>query len=294
MKIYSTLDKNYIKYRKQVIHIIIDHDDNIWFATKEIAKALGYKDLHDAIRVNIHKRDKKQLKYIKSDKKMGHPQTLYTNEAGLYRLMLRSRLKTAEKFVDWITHDVLPSIRKYGIYRLKQDYTNQLHDFLVKINYLEEENKKIKQDLKKEKFPKGGVVYVIDYSTKHENIFRIGMTGNMALRKKLYNTHTLHNHEIVHIVESPCPNRLEACVRVMLYDHRYTNKKDFFECSLATIKKAFKICIESMECIKQKGGSKTSKKINKSPIIEKSLVNAKNSVRRLERKIKSLNKKLMS
>lgn len=87
--------------------------------------------------------------------------------------MLRSKLKSADKFSNWVTHDVLPSIRKYGIYRLKNDYMKQMHEVMKKINFLEKENKKIKQDQKKDTYPKGGVVYVIDYSTEYENIYRI-------------------------------------------------------------------------------------------------------------------------
>lgn len=112
--------------------------------------------------------------------------------------MLRSRMKAAEQFTDWVTHDVLPSIRKYGSYKIKKESEKKLAAIMQKMNFLEKENKKIneenkkvhhhnnklKNDLKKEKYPSGGLVYAIDHSTKDEEAYRLGMTHNMKTRKK--------------------------------------------------------------------------------------------------------------
>ena len=40
----------------------------------------------------------------------------FIDEPNLYRLIIRSKLKSAEKFERWIFEEVLPSIRKYGVY----------------------------------------------------------------------------------------------------------------------------------------------------------------------------------
>lgn len=184
------------------------------------------------------------MQYINYDYKKGQPQSLYLNEAGLYTLMIRSRMKAAEQFSDWITHEVLPSIRKYGPYKLKKELEEKFDGMVEKINFLEKENKKVKQenkkmenDLKKEKYPTGALVYAIDYSTEDEEIYRIGMTRNMKTRKRVHDTHNLHNHKVVVLMETTCPIKLESCIRSMLYDYRYKNKKDFYICNIKKIKR---------------------------------------------------------
>lgn len=110
------------------------------------------------------------------------------------------------------------------------------------------------------------------------------MSDNMKMRKKLYYTHTLHNHKVVYMSETKCPRRLESCIIIMLYNHRYTSKKDFFECSLQTIKKAFKICHKSMIYMNQSGGAKIS--------YEKNLFFIKNIIERNNKKILSIKSKI--
>lgn len=298
MDVYKDLSKNKLYFGNKHIPVIVDDNDEVWFSAKETAKALGYKvtkgALRNAISKNVYKKDTRQLQVINADNKEGHPHTLYINEPGLYRLMLRSKLKKAEEFADWVTRDVLPSIRKIGSYRLIEEHKKELHDVLDQVQFLERENKKLKQDQCKTKYPDGGVVYVIDYSNEREEIYRIGMTGNMKARKQIYDTHMLHNNPVVHIVKTDCPQQLESCVFSMLVNHKYySNKKDFYQCKLSTIKGAFTSCIKGIkkaDTKKQKGGSKSSKKnLN---IIEQKLIRLHREKTRLNVRIVKLKKKL--
>jgi len=77
----------------------------------------------------------------------------------------------AKQFKYWVTHQVLPSIRKYGYYKQKKDTDFKIHVLNERINYFIDKNKKIKQDMKKNKYPNGGIVYAIDYSTKYKEIY---------------------------------------------------------------------------------------------------------------------------
>jgi len=43
-------------------------------------------------------------------------QSSFINESNLYKLVFQSRKPEAERFVEWVTHDVIPSIRKHGAY----------------------------------------------------------------------------------------------------------------------------------------------------------------------------------
>lgn len=264
-EIFETLENNYIEFGKSQINVIIDDNEKLWFNAIDVTHALGYIDSRDAIRTHTSITDRKALNKIKySIKIKKHPQSIYLSEAGLYKLILRSKMKTAKKFSDWVTNDVLPSIRKYGNYKMKKDFEKQRIDLMERINYLEKINKQMHDDMKKEKYPDGAVVYAIDYSDEDDTldgIFRIGKATNMTTRKKIYNTHMLHNKEVIVKRETNDPILLEYCIRGMLYKYRYKDRKDFYICNKQTIIKAFKNCIKSEKNMNQVGGSTNLVKI---------------------------------
>jgi prophage antirepressor-like protein len=285
--IFETLEENYITFEKSIINVIIDNNDKIWFNANQLAKSIGYIDPKGALLKHTDKLDRVQLKNINHsyDIKL-HPQTLYLSEAGLYKLILRSKLKTTKKFSDWVTNDVLPSIRKYGYYKMKKTYEKDKNDLLEKINYLEKQNKLMINDLKKEKYPNGAVVYIIDYSDDpnyEKDVYRLGSTDDMNKRKKIYDTHTLHKKPVVEKYFTEKAVRLEMCIRSMLYDYRYKNKKDFFLCDRDIIKKAFKNCIKSIKNMKetQKGGGNNE------------LDTLKLQLEKIDKEIENLNKLLI-
>ena len=96
----------------------IDKHQNIFFIGKDVAKILGYRDTNQAIRKHV---DKKYRKYFPVETtgylKRGRP-PIVLNESGFYSLVLSSKLETAKKFKRWVTSEVLPSIRKYGYYKM--------------------------------------------------------------------------------------------------------------------------------------------------------------------------------
>ena len=93
-----------------------------WFSGKDVAKALGYTRARNAVRDHVSKNDKMALSNLpehQNDARVnsGYGDTqIYVNEAGVYSLIFSSKLPAAEKFKDWVTHEVLPSIRKHGMY----------------------------------------------------------------------------------------------------------------------------------------------------------------------------------
>lgn len=299
-EIFDTLDQNYIKYGKNKIYVLIDDNDELWFSAKDTAISLGYKDTKNAIKTHVDVEDTIRLHELKKNIKkqtdfpVNHPMTVFINEAGLYSLVLRSNLKAAKDFKYWVTHDVLPAIRKYGSYKLKKFYEKEKNELMEKLNYFIEENQLVKNDLKKNKYPNGAVVYVIDYSTKYESIYRLGKTADMKKRKELYDTHMLHKRNAVIIKETLYPVRLETCVRAMLYDYRY-GEKDFFFCDLSIIKNAFSNCIKSINLMnKMKGGSKTNKKTQNpnADIMKKQINSLRMRKRFIDRKLNRLNKNI--
>ena len=100
-------------------------DDEAWFVAKDVAVALGYKDPLKAIRDHIYD-DEKGV--TKMDTPGGKQDVMILNESGLYNLIFSSKLETAQNFRKWVTHEVLPSIRKHGAYII--DELLQDHDRL--------------------------------------------------------------------------------------------------------------------------------------------------------------------
>lgn len=80
---------------------------------------------------------------------IGRRQQAYIiSEPGLYRLVMRSRKPEAKEFQRWVTHEVLPSIRKHGAYMTQQTLDKALTspDFLIQLaTKLKEEQEKVKE-----------------------------------------------------------------------------------------------------------------------------------------------------
>lgn len=91
---------------------IVVRDGEPWFVASDVAAALGYRDAQDAGR--SLKPEQKGTQNVRTPG--GDQRVTIINESGLYRLVLRSRKPEAEKFSDWVTGEVLPSIRKTGRY----------------------------------------------------------------------------------------------------------------------------------------------------------------------------------
>jgi len=248
---------NTIMFEKHKIIVILDNNNNIWFNAKQICLSLEYVQPKKVISKLVNIEDKIQLKNMSINFNLQQqPDSIYISEAGLYSLLLSSRSKRAKKFIKWITNDVLPSLRKQNI--MSSD--SKINKLLKKINELEQKNKLLENDLKLEKFPEGAVVYVIeDIDVDNQKYYKIGKTDDMNKRIKIYNTHSIHNKKVVYYVELLCPLQLETCIRSMLYNYRYKNKKDYFKCSLTKIKKAFNECIKSIKCVENQNGGKINK-----------------------------------
>ena len=87
-------------------------DGKPYFVGTDVAKALGYNNPRDAVSRHckgVVKRDTPTSSGIRS--------MSYINEGDLYRLIMKSKLPSAEKFESWVMDEVLPTIRKTGSYQ---------------------------------------------------------------------------------------------------------------------------------------------------------------------------------
>lgn len=95
-------------------------DGEPWFVGKDIAAALGYgagKSLANAVANHVDDEDKGVTEMMTPG---GKQMMTVINESGVYSLVFGSKLPSAKAFKHWITHDVIPAIRKHGGYSMKQ------------------------------------------------------------------------------------------------------------------------------------------------------------------------------
>lgn len=89
-------------------------DGQPYFVGKDVADILGYRNSRDALNKHVEDEDKKSVAI--RDGIPGNPNQVVINESGVYSLILSSHLPTAKQFKHWVTSEVLPSIRRYGLY----------------------------------------------------------------------------------------------------------------------------------------------------------------------------------
>ena len=91
---------------------VSDVDGQAWFCLSDICKSLDLTNVTEVKkRLNL-----KGLSSIETLTNGGNQKLIYINESNLYKVIFQSRKEEAEKFQDWVTDDVLPTIRKTGGY----------------------------------------------------------------------------------------------------------------------------------------------------------------------------------
>ena len=92
---------------------VVETDGQTWWVAKDVCNALGLDNGREAIR----RLDEDEVSSTDVIDSLGRHQTMTTvNEPGLYSLTLGSRKPQAKAFKRWVTHEVLPSLRKNGFY----------------------------------------------------------------------------------------------------------------------------------------------------------------------------------
>ena len=93
---------------------VIEQGGEPWFIGKDVADILCYSNARKAIGDHVDEEDRNSVTIRDGNK--GNPNQIIINESGLYSLILSSKLPTAKHFKRWVTSEILPSIRKHGMY----------------------------------------------------------------------------------------------------------------------------------------------------------------------------------
>jgi hypothetical protein len=104
-------------FKDEEIKFIFDIDDVVWFKFSNIATILEYKDRNDVLKKHVDKKYRKHFKNIKTNHILDKqkPDTVYITESGLYKLLIRSRMKKTEQIHEWLIKEALPKLRNYDV-----------------------------------------------------------------------------------------------------------------------------------------------------------------------------------
>ena len=116
-------DVSVFDFKSNAVHVILDGNGDPWFLAKDVCNVLGVRT--NNIRAIV---DEDEVRPIPNDYSVviggistenGGKAPLIVSEPGLYKLIMRSRKPVAKPFQRWVTHDVLPAIRRTGGYNMK-------------------------------------------------------------------------------------------------------------------------------------------------------------------------------
>ena len=118
-------EKSFTNYQLGIkLNSYIDEKCNVWFQAKQVAQILGYKNTEHAIKRHVSENHKRTFLFCSPPETGGQQNDtrgkycLFVDEAGFYELVFKSRLPSARIFREWVFTIVLPSIRKFGYYKM--------------------------------------------------------------------------------------------------------------------------------------------------------------------------------
>lgn len=118
----------------------IEEDGKVLFCGSDVAEALGYSKPRSAVSAHCPHALKRGVGVQTGTKVDGTPalqqvDMSFIPESDLYRLVFSSKLPTAEKFTDWVTMEILPSVRKHGAYMTPETLEAAIlsPDYLLKV-----------------------------------------------------------------------------------------------------------------------------------------------------------------
>lgn len=100
-------------FNNATLRTLTDENGEPWFVAKDVCDIIGLENSRKAT-AELDP-DEKNTVTIRNGIP-GNPNKTIISESGLYSLIMRSRKPEAKEFQRWVTHEVLPSIRKHGVY----------------------------------------------------------------------------------------------------------------------------------------------------------------------------------
>lgn len=122
------------------IRITYTEEGDVLFIAKDVAEALGYSNTRDAVNTHCKKQATVGIRDTSSNQIRN---VTAIPESDVYRLVMRSKLESAEKFQDWVVETVLPAIRKTGSYSAPTSRREMLQLMLAQEEMIEQKQKEL-------------------------------------------------------------------------------------------------------------------------------------------------------
>ena len=243
----NSIDMN-LSFNNETIRVL-GTSENPMFVVKDICKILGLSNVTATLR-NIPDKWKCSLKVNTSTQ--GLQTSNVVNEAGLYKIIMRSEKPIAQPFQEFVCEEILPSIRKTGEYKYQKilDEKNKLEEenkiikeekeqaIITAKKQLEESQEEVKKLRKKyvkqpkEVLDQKNVVYLMTSEESEKNgEYNVGKALDLSKRKESYNHNKLHDFKVIYYIS--CKNSklmdiLESVILTKLEKYRCKAGRDVF------------------------------------------------------------------
>jgi prophage antirepressor-like protein len=244
MEIYDELRVSLHKYMDNEILVVFDNDGEPWFLGKHITDILEYVRSNDAINDHIKNNNIRKLEELTKEKifKNAQPSSLYINKSGLYSLIMKSKMKVAQQFQEWISDELLPTLDKKGYYYHTSNSMKKIEKLNNTLKKYKKRTRSLERNQKHPKYKKGGHIYV--KRTELKGVYKIGMAKkNIKTRINTYNSGNSDNIELIYAIPVNEPEKIELCLKYYLYKYKYRNKKENYRCTLKEIREIIIKCL---------------------------------------------------
>jgi len=237
--------------QSQVPCFIDDHDQVVWFNAGDnyLGKILGYTTPSRYLPTVLE-----SFEYREVSIGVGRP-AIYVREEGVYKLLMKSKSKFANKFCHWLAYEVLPNLRKNGKYETKEKDQENFDALSLQIKI----TKLISKELDNDSLNFGERLSLLNIAKNHiDKILpdKKGVTNNTPINiiedKNTYDKEKVFN-SILHILKSK-PD-------VWFYAKQLNNRSQLTGIDIKTLINLLEILVKEDKIEKQKKSSASMYKI---------------------------------
>ena len=187
MELIKAIDET-ITFNEKNIRIIGTYDDP-WFVAKDICQILDIKDVSMALtKLSDSWKGTKVIGTLGGNQDMR-----IINEAGLYKLIMRSNKPIAEKFQEVVCEEILPSIRKKGEFKLQKMLDEKEHELQTRDNQIKNLENMVISKQKRVKYKDKNCIYILSNDFHLENrTYIFGKAIDLTNRLTSYNKTVEH------------------------------------------------------------------------------------------------------
>jgi prophage antirepressor-like protein len=224
MELIKQIDET-ISFNEKNIRVIGSYEEP-WFVVKDICEILEIKDNRSALRVIPEKWKDEQILPSLGGKQI----TSIINEAGLYKLIMRSNKPVSQKFQEVVCEEILPSLRKKGEYKIQSilDKNNELEQEKIRLQnekqkIEDEKNAQIKiledkivDKQKRVRYKDKNCIYILTTDIHLQNrTYIIGESVNLTNRLTSYNK--TFEHSVVYTKGCKSIEHMHVVEKMVLY-----------------------------------------------------------------------------